>query len=540
MSILGKLLIVFNLLAAGAFAYFTLENYSARQRLTTAQLEREIILQGIPVQGPETPPAGLDKDNVPFSFLVSEGSPRMESIEKKKLDKLIPPGDQFFGGEAVADQTAEIKRLQQKVIASIPAPGADPVPRLGALRGYLLNLARTGAERDGVNGLFDLRDPQREYLARRDLPLVARTQSQTAALRALVEITELGDPQAVPAEDIRAARIALAREAIRRFLLGEVPHGVAGAGDKQEAERQLRNALLAVFEGKGNKDDVKAAAPGFEHLAAVAVEPLADQPSIDRAAAALVNYALARGETESEKAALTAVATLIRPPALNFVKDAEIEKASLNLLNSKFDDAAQPATGKPGSTTLGQKARKIAHILYHIDAHRHLDRTPEVVSARKAWHQRVATVVGLPEYIRAAEAQATEYADAAQRLVSVITEEESAFRAQYQEAIQRVTALYTQWLSLDAQYRAQQAITAENERLMAERRTERDNLKQNLDTQIIKAREALEGLQRTQAQLFAIQKQLRDAQAALLTLEGELRRIELGDRREVGDRRKPD
>ena len=150
------------------------------------------------------------------------------------------------------------------------------------------------------------------------------------------------------------------------------------------------------------------------------------------------------------------------------------------------------------------------------------------MTARKAWHERVATVVGLPEYIRAAEAEATEYAEASQRLLAVITEEQSAFEAEYQSQLQRVLFQFSQWLSLDNQLRAQEVTTKENVRLKDERLTERDKLVTELADWIEKAKVSLAKLQNTQKQLFRIQKDLRDAQAAILALEKELRRIELG------------
>ena len=58
MSILGKVLIVFNLLAAGAFAYFTLENRKVRKDLTRAAVVRDIQLDGCPVEQPAVPPRG--------------------------------------------------------------------------------------------------------------------------------------------------------------------------------------------------------------------------------------------------------------------------------------------------------------------------------------------------------------------------------------------------------------------------------------------------------------------------------------------------
>jgi hypothetical protein len=527
MSILGKLLIIFNLLAAGAFAYFTLANWKVRKELTWAAMERELRLKGIPVEAAATPPADLGEDRVAFRVEVAGNI--YDSIEKSRYEKLLPPGDERYGGGAVPNQTEEIKRLQGKVIAALPAAGDE---RLSSLFLYLQGLARTGAERDGVNALFDYRIDVRRRDARQDLPLLGRTSSQAAALRAILEVSDLGDPQGIMPESARTSRIGLTREAIKRFLLGEVAHGVAGTGDKSEAERQLTNAVTDAINAPApdKKDAIAAAATGdkdgWTHLAAVAVEPLSDKPSCDRAAAALLAYVHGKSLTETEKGAMTGVKDLISPPPVNFEVNRAVETVGLNLLNAKFDEAALPA-GKNLST--GEKARKIAHVLYHIDAWRHSNRDQAVAAARKAWHERVAAVVGLPEYIRAAEAQASEYAEASQRLIAAITEEQSAFEAEYQSQLQRVLFLYSQWLALDGQLKAQEAITGENVRLRNERQTERDNLIKERDDAIEKAKNALAKLKSTQQRLFAIQKDLRDAHAAILALEKQLRDLELPD-----------
>jgi hypothetical protein len=529
MSILGKVLIVLNLLAAGAFAYFTLENRKVRQDLTRAAIVRHIQLNGEPVE-PGTPPAGLDPDDVPFKVDVN-GRP-YETLAKKTIAAAVPQGGETLGGEPVYDQTAEVKRVQAKVFDNIQkAAGQDPNLRFQWLRAYALAVARTGAERDGVNAVFDMRDQSRAYAARRDLPLAARTESQTAALRALVGVTDLGDPQAI-AETYRPTRIAQAREAVRRFALGEVPNGVGGGGDQSEAERKLKNAVLAATQeraGEAEKQAVAAAATdeAFKnHVAAAAVETLNDKQSTDRAAAALLAYATAKAVTPAEGKGLAALSTLIRPPAVNFNLDAEVDSAATNLLTAKFEEAALPAATKAaaGGNPAGEKARKIAHLLYHIDGWRYADKA--AAADRQAWHSRVATVIGLPEYIRAAESQATEYAEAAQRLTALITEEQSAFEAEYHAQLQRILFLYSQWLAVDAQLKAQDVITKENVRLMEERKTERNKLLEELAQAREDAKATLAKLTRTQRDLFAIQKDLRDAQEALLVLEKQLRTLE--------------
>jgi len=76
MSILGKLLIVLNLLAAGAFAYLTLENYKVRHNLTTAALQRDVALGGLPVEPGDARDFGSDR--VPFPY--QSGGSVIESI----------------------------------------------------------------------------------------------------------------------------------------------------------------------------------------------------------------------------------------------------------------------------------------------------------------------------------------------------------------------------------------------------------------------------------------------------------------------------
>ena len=532
MTILGKVLIVFNLLAAGAFAYFTLEDRRVRKDLTKAAIVRHIQLGGIPVEAKAL--TGLDSDEAPFPADVNNVP--YDRLPKATIAAAIPHGDPDLGGEAVYDQTAEVTRLQKKVFDHIAAKGgADQNLKLQWLRAYALAVAKTGAERDGVNAVFDMRDPSRAAAARRDLPLAARTESQTAALRALIDVANLGDPQAIP-EATRPAWIAATRESVKRFVVGEVPVGAGGTGDKSEAERKLRNAVEAAFQqgaGEAQKQEIAANAtdPAFkEHAAAVAVESLSDKASADRAAKALIEYAKAKvfPGTKAEASAIDKIADLIRLPA-----DAKpeastplVDAAGTDWLTAQFDEAAQPASGKAatGGDPVGEKARKIAHLLYHIDGWRYANAA--AAPARKAWHERVAAVVGLPAYIRAAESEATEYAEAAQRLVSVITEEQSAFEAEYHAQLQKVLFLYSQWLALDSQLKAQEAITKENERLMNERKTERDRLLEELAKARADAKTSLDKLTKTQKDLFAIQKQLRDAQEALLVLEKQLVQLE--------------
>ena len=97
MSIFGKLLIVFNLLAAGAFAYFTLQDWKARQEITWNALSREVQLRGIAVEPQNPPPAAdeLGDKRVAFYFEMPGGLV-YRSIPKDRLDSMIPKGDETY------------------------------------------------------------------------------------------------------------------------------------------------------------------------------------------------------------------------------------------------------------------------------------------------------------------------------------------------------------------------------------------------------------------------------------------------------------
>lgn len=546
MSTFGKVLIVLNLLAAGAFTYVTLENWKARRELTWAATSRHLAVDGLPVEAGAAVD-GLGEDRVVFHYTTPDNRV-FESIPKKRLEGLVPKGGEKFGGDVVADQTAEIVRLQKKVQSILEAEKANPAVYHQWLAAYLRGLARTGANRDGVNALFLLggggaRDENRDRGFRRDLPHLARTASQSAALHALADIVDLGDPNAITPDAARESRVAAAKANVAKFLVGEVPHGVKGDGDKAEAERNLKNKVVAATAagaGEAQKSEMAAAAngdsAGFTLLANVAVEPLTDRASAGRAVDNLLAYAVGKAITPKEKEALAGIKDLISPPLQGFDADKAIEAVALALLNAEFDEAAIPASTKekPTAQTAGEKSRRIAHVLYHIDAWRYVPATDRQnyreadATDRKLWHERVVAVVGLPAYIRAAESAASEFAEASQRQVTAITEEQSRFEAEYQSQLQTILTLYTEWLALDIQLKTQNAITAENERLRKERETERDELRLDLQASTELAKSTLARLSTTQGKLFTIQRDLRNAQDAILALEKQLRDIELG------------
>jgi hypothetical protein len=242
--------------------------------------------------------------------------------------------------------------------------------------------------------------------------------------------------------------------------------------------------------------------------------------NIQAAAESVKKYSVGKGSTQSEKNALEKIVALISGKA----DAAAVEATAADLLAHKFDECSLPATSKDTANgfSIAEKGRRISHVLYHIDAERYA--TPD---ARKAWHTRVVAVVGFGEYVRVAEAQATEYNDGAQRLIAAITDEEGAFAEEYQAMVQRCYFLYSQYLSLDKQLETQQAILKDNQKLYAERVTERDQLVEKLGKAKEDARASLEKLKEKQQSLLKVQMEYRDAQGALRKLEQDLQRLEL-------------
>ncbi|MEZ6143194.1 MAG: hypothetical protein R3B84_21730 [Zavarzinella sp.] len=536
MGLLGKLLILFNLLAAGAFGYFALENWKVRQELSYVAFRNEVVMQGIPLEAAAgaTVPEGYK----PFQMQLNEGV-FIETVKEDTLKKIIPPGDDVFGGDFVADQTEEMTRLKKKVNDAIAAL-ADDAAKRNRTRVLLNNLARTGLERDGVAALFDMLDPRRRDYARVDLAGVAQLPAQTEALKLLAKIQQLGDPMAIADVATRNTQILQLRKEIELYVYGQAPSAVA-IGDAQAAStiqqevakvRTKLNQNAAI--GAGDKAAIVALATVdaeiFANIVDLLVNPLSNLQQIEGARVSVEKYLTGLAVTDSEQAALKTATQLVMIANDDTSLVKKVDECAAALLNQKFEEGILPARTKEAKKGYpqGEKARRIAHVLYHIDADRHLfiDPANPVTTARKAWHSRVATIVGLPTYVVVAEAQASEYEAAAQRQLKLLAQEEAQFLSQYVGLVQQSRELDSKLQIAEASLARQQAITKENNNLLQERITERDKLRDDLVNAKADAKKTLEDLAVVQQQLFDAQKNLRDLRESVLSLEKELRRME--------------
>ena len=138
MSLLGKILLVFNLLAAGGFAYLATQDWKGRQTTTAAGLRHVLLLRGLPLDGKD---AFDEEDGVAFSVEMGGGIPTTH-VSKKLLESYFAGGK----GGVVTNQIAEVKRVRGDVEQTI---GAAP-NRAAAIAAFLLPMAETYEERAAI------------------------------------------------------------------------------------------------------------------------------------------------------------------------------------------------------------------------------------------------------------------------------------------------------------------------------------------------------------------------------------------------------
>jgi hypothetical protein len=109
MSLLGKILAVFNFLAVLGFIYFAATDYGKRQQWEYAVFLYDIALDGLPVDENQ-------KD--------VDGNPIFKNLNKATLTDMF----QSVGGQAVSTQLAEVNNVKSALVQKIDSPDAMAVP----------------------------------------------------------------------------------------------------------------------------------------------------------------------------------------------------------------------------------------------------------------------------------------------------------------------------------------------------------------------------------------------------------------------------
>ena len=186
MTIFGKILLVFNLLAGGAFAYFAMQDYfgekgkgNGRQAITAAMLRHIILVDGLPFGGEKgkSPTSGepnsllddpLDMPSdpeaeIPFKIVMGGGF-RTDTISKPLLEaywKAVGDGGVLAPGANATPppkQLAELTRLRAKLEELLKKAEAS-TEKLALLSGWLLYQSQTYDERVAIQNLTDLKNP---------------------------------------------------------------------------------------------------------------------------------------------------------------------------------------------------------------------------------------------------------------------------------------------------------------------------------------------------------------------------------------------
>src|SRR5262249_1750657 len=137
MSLLGKLLLVVNLLAAAGFVYLATQDWKGRQTITASGLRYILLVEGLPLDEERIKDRKYDdSEEVPFAVRSGPGGIPTETVSKKVLDEYFKTaqggdGPGSLGGGTVTNQLAEVKRVKAKVEDYLKAAGtAEKLPLL--------------------------------------------------------------------------------------------------------------------------------------------------------------------------------------------------------------------------------------------------------------------------------------------------------------------------------------------------------------------------------------------------------------------------
>ena len=168
MSLFGKILLVFNLLAAGGFTYLAMQDYygekgkgNGRQNINAAGLRHLLVLNGIPVEGP----ANFPGDGVTAFVVDGPGGVPTTTASKKLLDAYFQglgagsnDPNTLFVATAVPNQLAEVARSRRR-IEEILSKAENPAAKIALLKGWLLYQVETFPQRVEI---FALAEPNKE------------------------------------------------------------------------------------------------------------------------------------------------------------------------------------------------------------------------------------------------------------------------------------------------------------------------------------------------------------------------------------------
>jgi len=179
MGILGKILLVLNLLALGGFGFLAVQDWKGRQTIAAAGIRHVLLVNGLPLDGGTDPvpprvAAGSD-DFADFAatelpFRVEVGPKAVETISPELLYVYFAGsgapgagGIDLAGPAPVTSQLAEVRRVYALVKAHVD--GLDGAAKASTAAGFLLLQAESIEDRTEYQTLLAARNG--DELARR-------------------------------------------------------------------------------------------------------------------------------------------------------------------------------------------------------------------------------------------------------------------------------------------------------------------------------------------------------------------------------------
>ncbi|MDB5309756.1 MAG: hypothetical protein JWO38_3958 [Gemmataceae bacterium] len=464
MSILGKLLLVVNLLAAGGFGYLALQDWKGRQAITAAGLRHVILLQGVPLDGgPDQLPARVAS--------TSDGFHDYASTE-------IPFRVEMAGGVPTESVSPELLYAYFAAAGSAGAGPAGPVGGdaaggAGSLAGPT-PVASQMAELKRVYGILKAEIQKKDGGAARTAQagawLLLQAESIEERIETLVLIAAGNGNELAHRLDLKFYRVAPA---------------LVEAGPIQP---DLWQSL------SGRIEDLKAQQQKADDAAAAA-EKDADAAEKDVAAAKTDGSPAAAVEAKQKE-------------AMQKRREA-LEKRGEALARAREIERRSPHKPKDQPET---RAR-LAHLLVHLDP-------------TSAWQKRVMMVVGVRQYVKTLTDQVIRFKDMVARVERATVDDQDRFSRDYAHlrglAIER-----TQEVRGIAEIRAQMAVQVQkDEDIVKQRETELQGLKTQLAKVKAEVNDLLAKQTLAEQQLFTVQQEVGRTLEEIYRLEAELAKKE--------------
>jgi hypothetical protein len=144
MSIFGKVLIILNILVAGVFIYLSTADWSQRETWSYAVYRQELALDGLPLDEQE---------------LDAEGRLATDRLTEQTLKAIFQPvGETLPSPLRPEDKTqlGAVQRLRDRLRGEINSLGGDEPKIRAQMVAWLVPLARTGGERDGLRQFLNM------------------------------------------------------------------------------------------------------------------------------------------------------------------------------------------------------------------------------------------------------------------------------------------------------------------------------------------------------------------------------------------------